>query len=84
VADRTVAVRLRAEVGDYIAKISAAPLSDNVRALAGKDVGAVEDATMRDLVVEQRRIRRLLQAVVWGAAGLLLLLATALGVLLAG
>ncbi|WP_240884087.1 catalase family protein [Sphingomonas sp. SFZ2018-12] len=41
--------------GDYIAKISAAPLSDNVRALTGKDVGTVEDATMRDLVVEHFR-----------------------------
>ncbi|KAK0331055.1 hypothetical protein LTR94_030426, partial [Friedmanniomyces endolithicus] len=41
--------------GDHIAKISAAPFSDNVRALTGKDVGAVEDATMRDLVVEHFR-----------------------------
>lgn len=36
--------------GDYIAKISAAPLSDNVRGLSGKDVGDVEYSTMRDLV----------------------------------
>lgn len=41
--------------GDHIAKISAAPLSDNVRALTGKDVGTVEDSTMRDLVVEHFR-----------------------------
>ncbi|KAB7781943.1 Catalase-like heme-binding protein [Methylorubrum populi] len=41
--------------GDYIAKISAAPLSDNVRALTGKAVGTVEDSTMRDLVVEHFR-----------------------------
>ena len=41
--------------GDYIAKISAAPLSDNVRALTGKDVGTVGDSTMRDLVVEHFR-----------------------------
>lgn len=41
--------------GDYIAKISAAPLSDNVRALAGKDVGAVEDATVAwHLIVRMR------------------------------
>ena len=36
--------------GDYIAKISAAPLSGNVRALTGKDVGEVDYSTMRDLV----------------------------------
>lgn len=41
--------------GDYISKISVAPLSDNVRALTGQDVGEVEDATMRDLVVEHFR-----------------------------
>ncbi len=37
--------------GDYIAKISAAPLSDNVKALTGKDIGRMEYSTMRDLVV---------------------------------
>ena len=37
--------------GDYIAKISAAPLSPNVKALTGKDVGHMEYSTMRDLVV---------------------------------
>ena len=36
--------------GNYIAKISAAPLSENVRALTGRDVGTVEYSTMRDLV----------------------------------
>lgn len=41
--------------GDYIAKISAAPLSENVQALMGKDVGTVTDSTMRDLVVEHFR-----------------------------
>ena len=41
--------------GDYVAKISAAPLSDNVRALTGKLLDKVEDSTMRDLVVEHFR-----------------------------
>ena len=41
--------------GDYVAKISAAPLSANVRALTGKQVGPIGDATMRDLVVEHFR-----------------------------
>ncbi|HAF42730.1 MAG TPA: catalase [Sphingobium sp.] len=41
--------------GDYIAKISAAPLSGNVRALTGKHVDTIEDSTMRDLVVEHFR-----------------------------
>lgn len=36
--------------GDHIAKISAAPLSDNVRALTGRNVGDVDYSTMRDLV----------------------------------
>ncbi|MDH1271612.1 catalase family protein [Rhizobium pusense] len=41
--------------GDYIAKISAAPLSENVRNLTGQDVGDIEDGTMRDLVVDHFR-----------------------------
>ncbi len=41
--------------GDFIAKISVAPLSANIRALTGKDVGTVGDSTMRDLVVEHFR-----------------------------
>jgi hypothetical protein len=41
--------------GDHIAKISAAPLSANVRALAGKEVASIDDGTMRDLVVEHFR-----------------------------
>ena len=41
--------------GDHIAKISAAPLSDAIRALTGKDVGTVEDSTLRDLVVAHFR-----------------------------
>ena len=41
--------------GDHVAKISAAPLSANVRALAGKEVGPVDDGTMRNLVVEHFR-----------------------------
>lgn len=38
--------------GDYIAKVSAAPLSPNVQALTHKDVGEMDYSTMRDLVVE--------------------------------
>lgn len=38
--------------GDFIAKVSAAPLSENVKALTGKDVGDMEYSTMRDLVVQ--------------------------------
>ena len=41
--------------GDFIAKISVAPLSDNVKALTGKELGKVEDSTLRDLVVEHFR-----------------------------
>ena len=41
--------------GDYIAKISVAPLSDNVRALTGKDVVPVGDSSMRDVVVAHFR-----------------------------
>jgi ubiquinone biosynthesis protein len=43
-----------------------------------------ESPALLALVREQRRIRRLLQAVVWGAAGLLLALATAVAVVLVG
>lgn len=38
--------------GDYIAKLSAEPLSPNVRALTGKSVDHVNYSTMRDLVVD--------------------------------
>lgn len=41
--------------GDYIAKLSAAPLSANVKALTDKKVGEVGNSTMRDLVVEHFR-----------------------------
>ena len=37
--------------GEFIAKISAAPLSENVLGLTGKEVGDLEYSTMRDLVV---------------------------------
>jgi ubiquinone biosynthesis protein len=42
------------------------------------------DPLMAALVAEQRRMRRLLQAAVWGAAGVLLALATAVAAVLAG
>jgi hypothetical protein len=41
--------------GDYLAKLSAAPLSDNVKVLTGKVVKDVGDSTMRDLVVDHFR-----------------------------
>jgi hypothetical protein len=41
--------------GVHIAKISAAPLSANVRALTGKQIDDVGDSTMRDLVAEHFR-----------------------------
>ncbi|WP_027578374.1 catalase family protein [Bradyrhizobium sp. Ai1a-2] len=41
--------------GVHMAKISAAPLSPNVKALTGKGIDDVGDSTMRDLVVEHFR-----------------------------
>ena len=38
--------------GDYVAKIGLAPLSDNVKALAGKDVDVSEPGAYRDMVVD--------------------------------
>jgi len=38
--------------GDYVAKLSAAPLSDNVKALTGQEIDVQEDSTWRDLVVD--------------------------------
>ncbi|MGI4870104.1 MAG: catalase family protein [Janthinobacterium lividum] len=38
--------------GDYVAKISAAPLSENVKALTGQVIDVQEDGTWRDLVVD--------------------------------
>lgn len=42
--------------GEYIAKISVAPLSENVKALTGKEFEDIKDSTMRDLVVEHFRL----------------------------
>lgn len=41
--------------GEYIAKISVAPLSENVKALTGTEIEDIKDSTMRDLVVEHFR-----------------------------
>ncbi|MVN78317.1 catalase [Hymenobacter sp. HMF4947] len=38
--------------GDYVAKISAAPLSENVKALTGQTIDVQDDGTWRDLVVD--------------------------------
>jgi hypothetical protein len=38
--------------GDYVAKVSVAPLSDNLKALADKDVDVSEPGAYRDLVVD--------------------------------
>lgn len=41
--------------GKYIAKISTAPLSANVKALTGKKMDEIDGSTMRDLVVDHFR-----------------------------
>lgn len=41
--------------GEYIAKISVAPLSENVKALTGAEIKDIKDSTMRDIVVEHFR-----------------------------
>ncbi|MCM0609236.1 MAG: ubiquinone biosynthesis regulatory protein kinase UbiB [Ideonella sp. WA131b] len=79
---RGLAARLEREAPRYAQLLPALPRL--VHEVLRRQAQPPQDRALRDLVVEQRRIRRLLQAVVWGAAGLLLLLATALGVLLAG
>ncbi|MEZ0540293.1 catalase family protein [Fibrella arboris] len=38
--------------GDYIAKLSATPLSANVKALTGKEIDSSNDSALRDLVVD--------------------------------
>ena len=38
--------------GDYVAKISAAPLSENLRALTGQEIDGDNDSALRDLVVD--------------------------------
>jgi hypothetical protein len=38
--------------GDYVAKISVAPLSDNLKAIAGKEMDVSEPGAYRDMVVE--------------------------------
>lgn len=38
--------------GDYIAKISASPLSENVKDLAGKEIDSSNDSALKDLVVD--------------------------------
>jgi hypothetical protein len=41
--------------GDHVAKMSVAPLSENVKALTGKEVRSTEYSAMRDAVVEHFR-----------------------------
>jgi hypothetical protein len=41
--------------GDYVAKISVAPLSANVKALTGQKAAKVGDTTMRDFIVDHFR-----------------------------
>ena len=38
--------------GDYVAKVSVAPLSENVKALAGKEMDVSEPGAYRDMVVD--------------------------------
>ncbi|MFO0444863.1 MAG: ubiquinone biosynthesis regulatory protein kinase UbiB [Betaproteobacteria bacterium] len=79
---RGLAARLEREAPRYAQLLPALPrlLHEVLR----RQSQPPQDQALRELVAEQRRIRRLLQAVVWGAAGLLLAAATALAVLLVG
>ncbi|MFM7705096.1 MAG: ubiquinone biosynthesis regulatory protein kinase UbiB, partial [Rubrivivax sp.] len=79
---RGLAARLEREAPRYAQLLPALPrlLHEVLR----RQSQPPQDQALRELVAEQRRIRRLLQAAVWGAAALLLAAATALAVLLAG
>jgi ubiquinone biosynthesis protein len=79
---RGLAARLEREAPRYAQLLPALPrlLHEVLR----RQAQPPQDQVMRELVAEQRRIRRLLQAVVWGTAALLLALATAVAVVLAG
>ena len=79
---RGLAARLEREAPRYAQLLPALPrlLHEVLR----RQSQPPQDQALRELVAEQRRIRRLLQAVVWGAAGLSLAAATALAVLLVG
>jgi hypothetical protein len=41
--------------GDYVAKLSATPLSANVKALTGQKAAVVGNTTMRDFIVDHFR-----------------------------
>ena len=79
---RGLAARLEREAPRYAQLLPALPrlLHEVLR----RQSQPPQDQVMRELVAEQRRMRRLLQAVVWGAGALLLAAGTALAVLLAG
>jgi ubiquinone biosynthesis protein len=79
---RGLAARLEREAPRYAQLLPALPrlLHEVLR----RQSQPPQDHALRELVAEQRRIRRLLQAVVWGAAGLFLAAATAVAVLLVG
>jgi ubiquinone biosynthesis protein len=79
---RGLAARLEREAPRYAQLLPALPrlLHEVLR----RQSQPPQDQALRELVAEQRRIRRLLQAVVWGAAGLFLAAATAVAVLLVG
>ena len=79
---RGLAARLEREAPRYAQLLPALPrlLHEVLR----RQSQPPQDQVMRELVAEQRRMRRLLQAVVWGAGGLLLAAGTALAVLLLG
>ncbi len=79
---RGLAARLEREAPRYAQLLPALPRL--VHEVLRRQSQPPQDRALRELVAEQRRIRRLLQAVVWGAAGVLLAAATALGVLLLG
>jgi ubiquinone biosynthesis protein len=79
---RGLAARLEREAPRYAQLLPAMPrlLHEVLR----QRTQPATDPVLAELVAEQRRIRRLLQAAVWGAGAVLLALATAVAVVLAG
>ncbi len=79
---RGLAARLEREAPRYAQLLPALPrlLHEVLR----QRTQPAADPALAELVAEQRRIRRLLQAAVWGAGALLLALGTAVAVVLVG
>ncbi len=79
---RGLAARLEREAPRYAQLLPALPRL--VHEVLRRQSQPPQELALGELVAEQRRIRRLLQALLWGVAGLLLVLATVLGKMLAG